>query len=59
MWIVAQSLDEIITVDRAELNVVQTMIFGELTRNFVRDIEMPPIVYVHAPSFIVVLLLSC
>jgi len=48
MRIVSQSLDEIITVDRAELNVVQTVIFGELTRDFVRDVEMPPIIYVHA-----------
>jgi hypothetical protein len=48
MRIVSQGLDEIVAVNRAELNVIQTVVLSELTRNFVRDVEMPPIIYVHA-----------
>jgi hypothetical protein len=44
----AQSLDEAVPVDCTELHMLQTMILGKLARDLIRDVEVPPIVYVHS-----------
>jgi hypothetical protein len=43
-----QGLDEVVPIDRPELDVLQAVIPGELARDLIRDIEMASIVYVHA-----------
>jgi hypothetical protein len=50
MWIVSESLDEVVTVDRAELDVFESLLGGKLARRLIGDVKVPPIVHVH-PNF--------
>jgi hypothetical protein len=43
-----QGLDEIVPVNGTELNIPKAVILGKLARDLIGNIEVPPIVHVHA-----------
>jgi len=49
--IISQRLNKVVPVDRTELDVFHLVVPGELTRHFVGNIQVPPIIYVHAQLY--------